>query len=165
MLADLAATGFVLSLIVHVATSLGGRTPLGEWTMMLHAGVFVVGIASWAACRACSPAIDAGDRVFDVLYRSPTWAKIACAALFAYALGHSHAFHPQLPAPKGFGGPPMFEEPPPVVCRIFSAVWMALYALAAMLLSSARRLTHAEDAGEEMDGEPDATVREHADSD
>jgi len=130
-LAAVAALGFALSLLVHVAAWRGIAPPSGAWG--LHVGIFVVGVPSVFVSRQLVGDSKRRDVWTVILRGAPAWTPVAMQCLFVYAVANFGLF--------------MFQSPPrgttpdeALVARGFSGHWLLFYGGAMATLYSAARL-------------------------
>lgn len=128
----LAAAGLVLSIISHLAGLLGFTGPLGDYTWLLHVGIFVVWLPTVLVAKSLTKGSNQRD-FWKVAFRGcPPWVKYAVYGFFGYAFVNFFlAFIVGTPTQSGPG--PM----PPDVVRGFSGHWMVFYSAAAAVLYSA----------------------------
>ncbi|HVR40062.1 MAG TPA: hypothetical protein VMU84_13275 [Thermoanaerobaculia bacterium] len=107
-----AATGFVLSLVTHVAVMQGHEGPFGRYVFLLYLGSFLVWIPLWSSQpypRAALKCI-------------PPWLHTLNLALFVYEIVNLAVAHHQKP-------------------RMLSAIAMEFYALAFTASYGLRRMS------------------------
>ena len=132
--AALSAVGLALSIVSHAAALLGIRGPLGDFTPVLHVGIFVVWIPTVLVANRFTRNASRKDFWKVALRGCPSWMKYMTYAFFGYALLNFLIFIMVLPKAGGTG--PM----PPQVVRGFSGHWMAFYSAALAVLYSAVNL-------------------------
>jgi hypothetical protein len=130
-IAVLPAIGLALSAVAHVSALSGKEGPLGNYTMLLHIGIFVVWLPAILASRRLTRHAPLMDYWKAALRGCPAWMRYALYALFAYAV-LNFVLSMTMPSPKAGSG-----LMTPSVVRGFSGHWMVLYATAAALLYSA----------------------------
>jgi hypothetical protein len=129
----LAAIGLVLSLMSHVAALAGMSGPLGDYSWLLHIGIFMVFLPTILVASALTKGADKKDYWKVALRNCPPWMRLMVYAFFIYAF--VNFFYFMLTAPKHPGAGPM----PPAVVRGFSGHWMAFYSFAMGVLYSAMK--------------------------
>ena len=137
------AAGLALSVLSHAAALRGTEGPLGAYTPLLHAGLFVVWIpAVWVSRRRVSKN-RSGESGWQVVFRGcPVWLKYMTYALLAYAVANLLIFIGTVPNPSPA------EAKPSRQLGLFSGYWMAFYSMAlATLYSSRKALGSAPDRG------------------
>lgn len=126
----LAAVGFVLSVVAHVASFTGMSLPGGDWTGWLHPGIFVV----WLPTVLVSYRIGQGKRHAEfwkvALSGCPTWVRYAGYALVGYCVVNFLFFMVQAGANAAAGSTQI---------RGFSGHWMLFYGAAFAVLYSVVR--------------------------
>jgi hypothetical protein len=131
----LAAVGFVLSLIVHVTALFGIPSPLGEFSWLLHMGIFVV----WLPTVIVSNRRVKDSRQKDfwkvALRGCPQWMKRLTQLCFIYAIINFILF--MIFDIAGGGANGSEDGTPPGILRGFSGHWMAFYSAAMAVLYSA----------------------------
>jgi hypothetical protein len=128
----LAVIGLILSTIAHSAALFELPQPLGEWTWLLHVGIFVVWIpAILTGSRRASNRGAGGD--IELFRTCPKWMESLVTWCFVYAIINFITFIPNAP-PKGQANGP---NAPPIVFRGFSGHWMLFYSAAMAMLYSA----------------------------
>jgi hypothetical protein len=132
--AVIAAVGLLLSIASHLAALRGTQGPLGNFTPMLHIGIFVVWIPTVLVANRFTKNVPRKDLWKVMLRGCPDWMKYMTYAFFGYAIVNFLFFITV--APKGGGS---FSMSPQVV-RGFSGHWMAFYCAALAVLYSAARL-------------------------
>src|SRR5690242_5045331 len=113
----LAATGLVLSVVVHVTALLGKPQPLGDdpfW--MLHVGVFVVWVPALFAANRLQHA-GPKDNPPSVLLGCPGWVGGLIVLMYGYCAV-------TLVICKVLGESGGHGNPPPLTYRGFSAGWI-----------------------------------------
>ena len=128
----LSATGFLLSVVAHVASLLGVTLPGGKLVWALHIGIFVV----WFPVILVSYRRN-GGRVLGNLSKNafsgwPKWVRYAAYGLFAYGIVNFILFI----ITTGSGPQPEGDAPPSII-RGFSGHWMIFYGAAFVTLTSA----------------------------
>jgi hypothetical protein len=126
----LSAVGLGLSVISHICGLLGVVGPLGDWTWLLHIGIFVVWLPAVLAAQRLSKNVPQKDIWKAALRGCPAWMRYATYGLFGYAIVNFLVFF--LTADKSQGSGPM----PPGVVRGFSGHWMIFYGAAFSILYS-----------------------------
>jgi hypothetical protein len=134
--AALASVGLALSILSHFSALLGLQGPLGDYSWVLHVGIFVVWIPAVLVSQRLTAEVARKDFWKAALRGSPPWMKYMVYGFFGYALLNFAIFITHPPSKGGSG--PM----PPDVVRGFSGHWMAFYAAAMAILYSA---AHAKD--------------------
>lgn len=125
----LSATGFLLSVVAHVASLLGVTVPGGKLVWALHIGIFVVWVpAILIANHRGNPKRE----LYTKLSRWPRWLRYAGSALFAYAIVNFILFI----VTTGSGPQPEGDAPPSVI-RGFSGHWMIFYGAAFAIFTTA----------------------------
>jgi len=138
----LSAVGLVLSIIVHVLAHLG-YAPFGEWTFILHVGIFVVWLPAILALYRggvvkfqMSMRPSAGWRMWQQMVRgSPKWMQRMTVGFFIYGFVSFFlfvAFSAGGVAGKSHGIPDT-----PTQVWGFSGHWMIFYSAALTILYSA----------------------------
>ena len=127
----LSATGFLLSIVAHVASLLGATVPGGKLVWALHMGIFVV----WFPALLVSYRINGGRAQGDlwkyVLSDWPKWVRYAAYGLVAYGIVNFILFIITTES-----GPQPDGDAPPSIIRGFSGHWMIFYGAAFMILTS-----------------------------
>jgi hypothetical protein len=134
--AILAAAGLALSILSHFAALLGLQGPLGDYSWVLHIGIFAVWIPAVLVAQRLTAEFARKDFWKAALRGSPPWMRYMVYGFFGYALLNFALFITHAPLKGGSG------SMPPSVVRGFSGHWMAFYAAALAILYSA---LHAKD--------------------
>ena len=129
----LAAIGLVLSFLSHVAALAGMPGPLGDYSWLLHMGIFIVFIPTILVANDLAKGADKKDYWKVTLRNCPPWMRFMVYAFFFYAL--VNFFYFMLTAPKHPGA----GSRPPAIVRGFSGHWMAFYSVAMGVLYSAMK--------------------------
>lgn len=140
--AALAAVGLALSILSHLAALLGQPGPLGDYSWVLHVGIFVVWIPAVLVSQRLTSGVARKDFWKAALRATPPWMKYMVYGFFGYAVLNFAIFITQVPSKGGSGG--VSGPMPPSVVRGFSGHWMAFYAAAMAILYSA---AHVKDLG------------------
>ena len=128
----LSAAGLVLSVLSHAAALRGTAGPLGAYTPLLHAGLFVVWIPAVLASRRRVWRNRSGENGWQVVFRGcPAWLKYMTYALLGYAVANLLLFFGTVPKPSAA------EAGPSRQLDLFSGYWMAFYSMALAMLYSA----------------------------
>ena len=133
LFASLAAIGLVVSLVSHVYALFGLPGPLGDFSWVLHIGIFVVWIPAVIASQSLSRNVPSKDFWKAALRGCPPWMKYLTYFFFGYAIFNFAIFFITAPSHPPSG--PM----PPAVVRGFSGHWMAFYCAALSILYSKTR--------------------------
>ena len=130
----LSAAGLALSVLAHVAVLRRTGGPLGAYTPLLHAGLFVVWIPAVWVSRRRVRRNHSGQNGWQAIFRDcPAWLKYPAYALLAYAMANALMLFRALPAPDALPAQPSRQ------LHVLSAYWMAFYALALAVLYAATR--------------------------
>lgn len=129
-----AAVGLALSALAHAAALRGTDGPLGEYTPLLHAGLFVVWIPAVLLTRRRIWKNRSGQNGWQVVFRDcPPWLKYLTYVLLAYAVANLLMFFGTVPKPRPA------EARPSRQLDLVSGYWMAFYSMALAMLSAARK--------------------------
>jgi hypothetical protein len=137
----MSAVGFVASLVSHVCSLLGVDGPLGDRTMLLHMGIFVVWFPAILAARRVGRDAPQKDQWKAALRGCPEWMRYALYGLFGYTFLNFALF---LFRAHGRGSSGPGGSASPSVVRGFSGHWMLFYFAAFAMLYS---YLHLEDTG------------------
>jgi len=138
--AILAALGFILSLVSHIAALIRMPGPLGDFTWILHLGIFVVWIPAAITSNIMGRNSPRKDFWKVALRGCPPWMRYAFYAIIGYAILNFIFF--LITAPSGHS--PSGGSMPPSVVRGFSGHWMVFYFAGFAILYSK---THGSDQG------------------
>ena len=123
LLAEAAVAAFAVSLVCHLLALLHIDPGWGQSVLLLHLGIFVLGIPLAIFANRGRPA-DAADA--NYLYAElPRWTWLVTPALGTYAVLNliyyilAPNYHPESDLPR-------------IVVQFFSAAWMAFYAHASV---------------------------------
>ena len=130
-LAVLAAAGFCVSLLVHLAAWAGIAPPTAAWA--LHIGIFVIWLPAVFASQRLTKDFKQREFWTAALRGAPPWASTALKWLTGYALVNFLLFIFQ--TTQASGAPSAALE-----ARGFSGHWMIFYGAGAAVLYSAARL-------------------------
>ncbi len=131
----LSAIGFGLSFASHICAWLGREGPLGEYSVSLHFGVFVVWLPAVLALRTLTRNSPHEDIWQAALRGCPTWMRLAVSVVFGYTMLNFLVFLASTVSTKQGSGPM-----PPAIVRGFSGHWMLFYGVAYATLYSFIRL-------------------------
>ena len=131
----LSAVGFLLSFVSHVCALIGRPGPLGEFSWLLHIGIFVVWLPAVLAGQVLAHQTPPADLWKTVLRGCPAWMKAVAPALFFYAFINFFVSFADSPETDPAPGPM-----PAGVVRGFSGHWMLFYGLAFAILYSFIRI-------------------------
>lgn len=136
----IAASGLILSVIVHVCSLFGIPNPLGESAWVLHMGIFVVWFPAVIVAQKITRDVPQKDWWKAALRGCPNWMKKMLYFFFGYAILNFIIFivmdvtGGSLPASEG--------DTPSSIFKGFSGHWMAFYSAALAILYS---YTHVKD--------------------
>ena len=137
----MSAVGFLASLVSHVYALLGLDGPLGDRTMLLHVGIFIVWIPAILASRRLVRDVPQKDMWKATLRGCPEWMRYAFYGLFGYTFLNFALF---MFRGAGRSTPGGGGAAAPSVVRGFSGHWMLFYFAAFAMLYS---YVHVEGAG------------------
>ena len=128
----LSAGGLALSVLAHTAALRGTEGPLGAYTPLLHAGLFVVWIPAVLVSRRRVWRNRTGENGWQVVFRGcPAWLKYMTYILLGYAVVNLLLFMSTVPKPS------VAETRPARQLDLLSGCWMAFYSMALAMLYSA----------------------------
>jgi hypothetical protein len=130
-LAVLAAAGFCVSLLVHLAAWAGVAPPQAAWA--LHFGIFVVWLPTVLVSQRLTKDFKQREFWTAALRGAPPWAATALKWLMGYAVANFLFFMFQTTQDSG-------ARNAVIEARGFSGHWMIFYGAAAATLFSAARL-------------------------
>jgi len=130
----LAVAGFCASLLVHVLSLLGLRSPLGSITWLLHIGVLAVWIPTVLVAQRLSKNAKRADLWRAVLRGCPAWMRTGVYVVAGYAMVNFGLFIVDTMSYSKNRVPEVLQY------RGFSGHWMAFYYVAAATLYSAHTL-------------------------
>lgn len=129
----LAASGFVLSVVVHFMALAGAAIPGGKLVWALHVGIFVVWIPAVLVSMHMTRYANRKDFWKVAVAGCPIWMRRVGYVLFGYAILNFVLFIATTGSqPKQSMG----NAPPPSVVRGFSGHWMVFYGAAFAILYS-----------------------------
>jgi hypothetical protein len=129
----LAAAGFVLSAVAHVASIAGMELPSSEAFVAMHAGVFVVFFPAVLVMQRISRGVARRDVWKVALSGCPPWMRNAGKVFLGDAILNFLHCMATMPHPAKHRGPPSAAA-----VRIFSGHWMVFYGIAFATLYSVR---------------------------
>lgn len=129
----LAGLGFILSLLVHLASLAGVSLPFGRAVFLLHLGLFVVWIPTVFAASRISKGAPRRDVWKVALSGCPRWLRVSIPAVFIYALINFVIFAATNVSSKG-----KRNDTDPSVVRGFSGHWLVFYSAAFAVMYSIR---------------------------
>jgi hypothetical protein len=133
----LAASGFFLSLYIHIISLLGIPSPFGATTWGLHVGIFLIWFPAVMVSMKMMQGVPRKDFWKVALVGCPPWMRYAVYAVFGYAIFNFVIFM-SIVGPTGKHQ--LNDTPPPAVLRGFSGHWLAFYGAGFGLLYSAYKL-------------------------
>ncbi len=133
LFAILAGVGLVLSIAVHLC-ALVDVAIFGEYVWLLHVGLFIVGLPAVLYSMKLTKFSKRADFWKAALRGCPRWMRTMTAVFFVYAIFNFSIFFLS-------GVTSSHLSPPPLdAVKGFSGHWMAFYAGALAILTSASRL-------------------------
>ncbi|HEV7243341.1 MAG TPA: hypothetical protein VGQ36_29215 [Thermoanaerobaculia bacterium] len=130
----LALAGLLLSVATHVAALTGRSGPLGDFSMVLHVGIFVVWIPAVFLAKDLARGSKSADLWKQTLRGAPAWVRYANQALFIYTAVNFFIFIGLADKNTPGGGMSAADV------RGFSGHWMLFYATALSILYSASNI-------------------------
>jgi hypothetical protein len=124
-----AATGLVLSIVVHVLAFFGMTLPIKDAVFGLHMGIFVI----WIPVVA----LNQGRNRNDVFKQGPKWMQRTLTVVFVYAMASFIYFIATAPS-RGERKSSAGKPAPASVVRGFSGHWLLFYSAGLAALWNAR---------------------------
>jgi hypothetical protein len=131
----LAALGLALSVMVHVLSLLGISFLLGDFSWVLHVGIFIVWLPAVLVANRVGKDFRQKDFWKAALRACPKWMKNLAYFFFGYAILNFALFFISDVPGGGLGS--AGNSSPANIFRGFSGHWMAFYAVAMAILYSA----------------------------
>ena len=145
----LAATGLIVSLIVHTSALLGMPSPLGEKSWVLQIGNFVDWLPAVLVLQSLRGEFKQKNLWRAALRGCPDWMRRTIWGICGYAMVNFLVFAVVMGRSSPSGGPT-----PGSAWRGFSGHWMAFYSMAFAIMYSAIHVEHRDAQRRCLEGHP-----------